>query len=227
MSIQTRNRLAMITRRCIALLAVVATTAFLTNAMVSHAGDEPGQKHEHDQADMQKMMAEMMKLGQPGPNHEALKMFAGEWNATSKWYMPGQPPSVSSAESKAEMVLGGRYVHHNYEGQFEMPGPDGKMQKMDFHGVGMMGYDNYQKKYVSIWTDNMSTMMFMETGDYDAAKHEFTMHSSYPDPMKGGQMTKSKSVIRFHSPDKYTLEMHKEMAPGQWHKEMEIEYVRD
>jgi hypothetical protein len=224
MSVQTKNRLAMITRRCVALLAVVATTALLTNALVSRADDKPGQMP--SEAEMAKMMEKMMKMGSPGPNHDLLKKFSGEWKATSKCYMPGQEPDVSHGETDNELMLGGRFSHQHYEGTVMMPGPNG-MEKKPFEGVGVIGYDNIKKQYVSLWMDSFSTNVYMGTGQYDAAKKELTITGSGPDPMNDFKETGSKWVTRFTSADSYTFEMYSEAGPNNWMKCMEIVYTRE
>ncbi|MCA9256482.1 MAG: DUF1579 family protein, partial [Phycisphaerales bacterium] len=154
MSQQTQRRLAAASRRLVAALSLVAVTAFVTNAVVTKAGDEPKKsKHEEE-------MAEWMMANQKTPMHEKLKMFVGEWDCKCTMYMEGMPPQTSKAESDAHLVYDGRYVRQSYKGSFDAPGPDGKPQKYTFEGYGVIGYDTIKKTFVSNWIDSMSTGIY-------------------------------------------------------------------
>ncbi len=51
-----------------------------------------------------------------------------------------------------------------------MPGADGKMMEMPFHGIGTEGYDNVRKKFMASWIDNMGTGILLMEGTYDALR---------------------------------------------------------
>lgn len=219
MSKQTQMKLAAASRRLVVVLAVVAVTAFVTNAVVTRAGDEPKKDHE-------KEMAEWMAANQLTPMHDKLKMFVGEWECKNTMYMePGAPGQTSKAESDTSLVYGGRYIRQSYKGSFDMPGPDGKMMSQKFEGYSVVGYDAMKKKFVSIWIDSMSTGIYMETGDWDDANKQFVFNGDMP--MPNGKTCKNKSTLKFSDKDHYVMEMNMEVAPGQWHKHMVIEYARD
>ena len=61
-------------------------------------------------------------------------------------------------------------------GKMQMPGEDGKMKDMQFKGMGVEGYDNVKKKFVSSWIDNMGTGIQFSEGTYDPATKTFTLH---------------------------------------------------
>jgi len=106
-------------------------------------------------AEEMKQMMEMAKLNE---NHKLLATTAGTWSYTVKmWMDPNGKPTESTGTAKREAVMEGRYVSGDYTGKFKMPGADGKMQEMNFHGMSMDGYDNVKKKFVSGWVDNMGT----------------------------------------------------------------------
>ncbi len=232
MSKQTQKKLAAMSSRLLVLIGLVAITALVTNAVVTRAGDEPkhdhdhGHKHDHDKKDPMAEMAAWENANKLAPQHDMLKMYVGEWECANTMYMqPGAPGQTSKAESKCSLVYGGRYARHAYEGSFSMPGPDGKMITKEFEGYGVVGYDTMKKKYVSIWIDNMSTGIYMETGDYDEKTKQLVMHGDMMTP--DGKTMNNKSVFTFSGKDKYTMEMQMEVAPGQWFKHMEIVYTRD
>lgn len=224
MSKQTRLKLAAASYRLIALLAVIALIAVVSSTVVSRAGDEPTDNKMSP--DAEKEMAAWAAANQLGPMHEKLKMFEGKWKCVSKWYMaPGAPPHTSNAKAEYTLVYDGRYLHHEYEGKFEMPGPDGKMMSQKFQGTGTMGYDGMRKEFVSTWYDSMSTGIFMEHGQWNDTTKQFEFHGEMPAP--DGKTSKTKSTLKFDGKDSFVMEMRREIAPGQFFKEMEIVFSRD
>jgi len=56
------------------------------------------------------------------------------------------------------------------------------MMGMPFEGIGINGYDNLKKKFVSTWIDNMGTMIVMSTGTFDPATKTFTYMGEMDNP---------------------------------------------
>ena len=167
--------------------------------------------------DQQKAMEAYMKLTAPNENHAFLKNFVGEWNvSTTAWMQPGAPPATSSSTSKAELVLGGRYVMIKYEGlMFGQP----------FEGIQIVGYDNQQQKYVSFWIDNMSTAFYLTTGTREATTNTMDDTGVWPDPMGGS--SKVHAVTKLVSPDEYTYELYMVGADGTEFKSLENRATRN
>jgi hypothetical protein len=109
------------------------------------------------QPDPQAEMEAWLATAAPGEHHEHLAKMAGEWDCTIKsgW---GGKMEESKGTSKNHMRMGGRYLVSNFSG---------KMMNQPMAGQGIMGYNNNSKKYESIWRDNMSTGMMIETGTCD------------------------------------------------------------
>ncbi|MFM9956448.1 MAG: DUF1579 domain-containing protein [Phycisphaerales bacterium] len=169
----------------------------------------------------EKMMAEMMKGMSPGPMHEWLKKWEGNWDLAAKAYMsPGAPPSEMKMTSEATMSMGGRFLIEKVSGQIDMG-----MGPAAFEGVSTMGYDNYQKKFVSTWYDNMSTGIMIETGTVDATGKVLTSEGENWN-MALGKMTKTKSVATIIDDKTRTLEMWSPGPDGKMMKNMEITYTR-
>ena len=100
-------------------LALSAGAAALTAAQPGDKKSEPG-----DMPAMTPEMAEMMKLfeesGRPGVQHELLKQLAGTWDARVSMWMPGvDAPSMSTGTMVNTLIHSGRYLHHEYKGEFE------------------------------------------------------------------------------------------------------------
>lgn len=169
-------------------------------------------------AGMQAMMAAWEKASTPGAPHRQLEAhFAGTWTTRmSMWMDPAQPPMTDSGQSHNTLDLGGRQLRMHYRG---------RVMDMPFEGLGMTGYDNVRGRYVSHWTDNMSTGHFVAEGDYDPASRSYTFRGEMPDPMAPGRMTPIREVIRITDADHHVLEMY-ETHDGTERKTMQIEYSR-
>jgi len=159
----------------------------------------------------------MMKAAAPGPHHERFKKLAGEWDTTVKWTMdPAQPAQESQAHSVITSLMDGRYSQEQASGE-SMGRP--------FTGMGVMGYDNTLKKYVSTWIDNMGTGIMMSSGTPDASGNVVNWSGESSDPMTG-KMTKYRMVTRFLDDDHYTFEMFMKGKDGKEFRAMEISYNR-
>ncbi len=177
-----------------------------------------GQKgeHGHEHAGGPEMdparMAEMMKLMMPNEHHHKMKSLAGNWDLTVKMFMPGAPPTESKATSKAELIMGGRYLLDRVEGSF---------MGMPFEGMSLMGFDNHKKVYTSHWIDNMGTYALTSTGTCDDSGKVYTFTGVSYDPMSGRD-AKFRQVMNVINDNKYTHEMFMINPDGQETKAMEI-----
>lgn len=166
---------------------------------------------------MQAMMAAMEKFGTPGPEHQILLDGVGTWSVDSKmWMDPAAPPMVSKGKSVQRAILGGRYVQYDYEGD---------AAGMPFTGYGLSGYDRYNKKYVSLWIDTMSTGFMLTEGTCDAEGKVCTETGEYDDYLTGQKM-KIKNVYTHYGKDKFTMEMFMVQPDGKEMKSMELTYTR-
>jgi hypothetical protein len=174
--------------------------------------------------DMAKMMEMMMEMGKVGENHKLLGSLAGSWTYTAKMFMdPSGKPQESKGTATRKAIMDGRYYVADHTGKFKMPGPDGKMQDMNFKGMALEGYDNVKKKFVSSWVDNMSTMIMNSEGTYDAATKTFTYNAECE--MMPGKITKIREVVKVVDKDHHVFEWYDNMH-GPEAKTMEISYTR-
>ena len=162
--------------------------------------------------DMKKWMDYMT----PGKEHKEFAKMNGDWIFTSKmWMDPSAPPTTSEGTASCEMLLGGRYQQMKVSG---------KMMGMDFNGIGINGFDNAKKVWVSSWIDNFGTgLMYME-GTYDEASKKIVYRGKMVDPITGKD-TDEKQTIKILDDKNIEMEMFS-IVDGKEFKNMEIKYTK-
>jgi len=163
------------------------------------------------ETDQQKAMAAYMKMGAVTENHEFLKKYAGSWDCQVKgWMAPGQPPTVSRGSFLGEMILDGRFLMMNFKGE---------MFGQPFNGLQIVGFDNMQNKYITLWIDNSSTFFFTTTGTRQ--DNVISESGLWPDPLTGAQ-SPVKARTTWAGADEYTYEQFMVMPDGSEFKSMEM-----
>ena len=93
-------------------------------------------------------MKQMMEMSKLNENHKLLADMNGNWNYAIKMWMspdPNAKPQESKGTANRKSVMGGRYVVMDVTGKMQMPDQNGKMQDMQFKGMGVEGYDNVKQ----------------------------------------------------------------------------------
>lgn len=164
---------------------------------------------------MEDAMAAWAKYAEPGEEHAYLQRMEGSWNARVKfWMQPGADPQESEGKMSNQLILGGRFLQSNYEGDTPM-GP--------FQGFSLDGYDKLEEKYVGVWADTMGTMMMVFRGHVEDDVR--TMIAEYKDPMSGNP-TKMKGVTTIVGENEHKYQGYGLMPNGEWFQQMEIVYTR-
>ena len=152
----------------------------------------------------------------PNENHKLLASVSGDWEAkVTMWMDPSQPPNVSDATTKNEMILGGLYQRSQHTGM---------MMGMPFNGEGISGYDNFKKKFFSTWIDSFGSGILHMEGQYNPELKTLTLEGTMADPATGKDM-RVKEVLTYTSEDTHKFEMFMVMG-DQEIKNMEIVYTR-
>lgn len=166
--------------------------------------------------DMQAAMDTYEKLAIPGAPHRMLAAMSGRWNASIRsWMEPGGPVTESSGTSEQKMILGGRFLQQDFTSEV-MGSP--------FDGMGITGYDNHTRKYVSTWMDSMSTAIMYFEGTAGPDGKTIIQEASYDDPVKGPM--KWRSLTSIPNDDTVLFEMYVIDGKGKEEKMMEITYTR-
>jgi len=100
------------------------------------------------------------------------------------------------------------------------------MMGMPMTGMGVTGYDNFDKKYVSFWIDNLSTAMYLSEGSIDPAGKVLSLYGKMDEPMTGEHDKNVKYVSRVVDPDKFVFEIHDLAIPEPNTKVVEVVYTR-
>lgn len=204
-----------ITRIIVGGAAICALGLFVSSRVVSQ---EKGPSKPPDRKNMDEMMAKWKELNAKGPEHKKFEKMVGTWDAEMRmWTFPGGEPTVSKGMARIRLILDGRYIEQKFQCS---------MMREPFEGLGIEGYDNIKKKYVSTWMDNSSTGIFMSTGTTDASGKVTTYYGKTDDPMTGQKDKVVKSIAREVHADKAVFEMYDKTPDGQEFKTMEITYTR-
>jgi hypothetical protein len=154
-------------------------------------------KHEETKPDFQTVMEVWQKLATPGEPHKLLANRVGSWKTKSRhWMEPDQPPMEFTGSCERKMILGGRFLQEEFSGE---------MMGAPFSGIGVMGYDNHRKKYVSSWVDTMGTGIYFFEGSASTDGKTLMLETRFDDPVKGS--AKWQLVTKIVDEDTEVLEM--------------------
>jgi len=112
-----------------------------------------------------------MPLAQPTAEHKRLLERVGTWEGTLTSFMPGAPPQAVAAREVVEPI-GPFWTQVRFTCDF-MGTP--------YLGMGVTGYDPEKKKYISTWTDSMSSYFAFMEGELDASGKRMVTHYDAPD----------------------------------------------
>ncbi len=186
-------------------------------ALPASAEDKPKGGEAPKMPSQDEMMKKWQAFATPGEAHKKLDAMAGTWNVKMKtWMAPGQPPEETEGTAENKWVLGNRYLAQHY---------DGKMMNQPFNGIGFTGYDNYKKKYESVWMDDMGTGIMVSTGSFDKTGKTMNFTATMDDFMTGKKTT-VKETITILDADTHKLEMWMTGPDGKLFKTLEGTYSR-
>lgn len=165
-------------------------------------------------------MQDYIKMMAPGEKHEVLAYFIGDWTLNVKMFMGG--PGTEAAEypgtATYSWTMGKRFVRQVINGEF---------MGQPYNSEGFMGYDNFQKHYVSVGIDNISTAVSTLSGVYDKQNKAFVMYGAMDEPMTGEVAKTVKYVMRIKDQNHFVGEMHDPIYGLGDTKVMEIHYTRN
>ena len=174
------------------------------------------EEKQENNLDIQANMELYRKLGTPGEQHKLLASLTGSWKVRVKsWTESDKPPMESLGTCEQKMVLGGRFLQQDFSGD---------MLGTKFNGIGITGYDNYAKKYVSTWIDSMGTGILFFEGIDSTSNKTIIQECHHHDPARGAITWRSVTTIIDDST--WMFEMYSTYDNGKEAKGMEIIYER-
>jgi hypothetical protein len=87
--------------------------------------------------------------------------------------------------------------------------------------MGIYGFDNFQKKYTSVWVDNQGTNTEFAEGQYDWKQKVFSYAGEQDDPATGGKR-KFKWVITIESDGSLRFDSYDQDASRNYFKNTEV-----
>lgn len=193
-----------------------------------YANENSKAKHDGHHAGMsspmmdEKAMQKMMEMGSPGENHKLLEPMVGEWTHTVKMQMaPNAPVEESTGTNSNKWIMDGRFIQSDVEGTMNMGD-----KSQPFAGMAIMGYDNMNKEFNSIWIDNMMTGIMSTKGKYNPKTKTITEKGLMSCPMTGEKNKAFRSEIKFIDNDNYSYSMFVKDKSGKEFKSIEVVYKR-
>lgn len=105
-----------------------------------------------------------------GP-HAQLDKLVGEWEGIAKtWFEPDKIADESPVRGSMKLILGGRFILHEYKGSFgDKP----------LEGVAIFGYDLNMKRFQSAWVDSYHNGTAILFSDGKRGANDFSMQGNY------------------------------------------------
>lgn len=170
-------------------------------------------------AETQEMIQEWLKAQAPGEPHRFLDRFVGEWDTSSLmwWAGPTEPATESNGTAEIKWILDGRFLLEEQNSEMM-----GKPQR----GMGLTGYDNFRKKYISTYLDNLQTSIYKSEGTLDRSGKVITYHGKMDEPTTGELDKLFKCVVRIIDKDKHVFEVYDLVGTPEEFKAVETTYSR-
>ena len=151
----------------------------------------------------------------PGPEHEKLKIMAGEWVSAIKMIDPASGKTHASTGSmKGKVDLDGFFLISQFKGSIgELP----------YEGRSITGYDPHKKKYIGVWVDSMGPGVYQTVGEWDKAGKVYNEKMEGPGPE--GEPMHFRSVTTVDDEDHMTFTLFMKVEDEEVQL-MEIKHTR-
>jgi len=168
---------------------------------------QPTRPAQPSEEEMARIMEQWQQIASPGEHHRLLDRFVGQWKSRTKVMSMGPEPMVSEGTASFEWILDGRFLRHEQTGTF---------MGMPMKGLGVLGYDNFKRKYSLCWMDNLGTAMLHAEGLLNMTGDQITYYGTMDEWMTGEHDKAVKYVYRFVDDDHMIFEMHDlGIVPGE------------
>ena len=162
-------------------------------------------------------MAAATDYTQPGPHHELLGRFLGEWDTEMFVFMGGQKMGPMKGHATTEWLMDGRWVKSS---------GSSKMMGFEVEFFSLTGYDNFKRSYVTTTVSSMDTAMNHAEGDVDPKTGALLLYGTVDEYLTGEHDKMVKTVWRFPSDDERVMEIHDLPIGEENAKVIEVRYTR-
>lgn len=147
--------------------------------------------------------------------HARLAAMAGTWHGiTRTWFEPGKLANESEISGTLRLVLGGRFLLHEYECQ---------MQGQPEHGMAIYGHHLDEGMFEAAWIDTFhtnSSILFSQGGG-DAFDVSATYFAGEGEPRWGWRTRITQPEV-----DRILIEMFNVLPGGEEARAVEFDYRR-
>ncbi len=162
------------------------------------------------------LLKALAEAGKPGAEHQKLQPFVGDWTFTLKvWTDPSQPPAEVKGTVERKWIMGGRFIQESVQGECS-----GK----SFEGMGLLGYDNAQKKFTAVRVCGLCGTISHGLASCDGSGTKFVCAKEECCPLTG-QKIQGRDEIVVESNDRIVMNIYKTVE-GKEVKVMEIVSIR-
>lgn len=116
-------------------------------------------------------MSDKLEISKTEGVHYQLSRLAGEWKGTAKtWFEPDKVEDESPINGTMRLILGGRFILHEYKGSFgDTP----------TEGLAIYGYELGLKKLQSAWIDSFHSGTAIMFSEGKRGEEDLNMLGSY------------------------------------------------
>ena len=156
------------------------------------------------------------KYALPGPFHDKMEFFEGEWDVTTKIWMegPDAPPALSTATVSHKFMFGDRFLQTTMRGTINLE-INGEVMAIPTEAIGYLGYDNFKEKYVSVWIDSYNTGIHYAEGNVDETGKIFTYFATMDVWEENARDRPYKMVDRIVDDNTIVSEVHDLIVQGE------------
>lgn len=151
----------------------------------------------------------------PGPVHEEMQRYAGEYEVLSRFFAgPDAEPVETRGTAKLSSVLGGRFL---------LEEDSGTMMGAPYEGLKLWGFNNGTQSFESLWVYSLSTGMLTMTGETKDEGESIDWNARYEDA--GGEH-EMRVVTTYPDVDTMVLKMNGPAPDGGEYTVLELTYRR-
>jgi hypothetical protein len=142
----------------------------------------------------------LVEAGKPGPEHQKLQPFVGDWAFTVKvWTDPSQSPAEATGTVERRWILDGRFIQERFQAEYK-----GKT----FEALGLIGYDNVQKKFTIVRACGLRGTISQGLATCDGSGTKFVCAKEECCPLTG-QKVQGREEILIDNNDRIVMNMYR------------------